>query len=362
MAQELVIGPAAHTACDVLAVATAAYALATGVHAWAGLRTRLADRWSAVAATCALAALAWGIHSWGPQQMPAPLSPALAAVMAAVAVAVPLFTALGLQGALDRWGRRMPRWLRWRMPDMGHEDRRKGPHLLMGLFVLWFAILGHVAVAALWALGPGTAPPGEGWGNVGALAGGPWLAAGQVSAAWVALLLVFVLLPVELLRLRFPGHSYPFKRIIETRLRERERGLFGAHLYISIGVALAALYLGRDPGLWNVTVPAAMAMVAVTVFADTASALVGIRWGRTRWFHNPGKSYVGTLGGTAVAFACCVPLVGWAPASLAAVLFVAIDAVAPRPFPVSDNLLNPAALAALFWALRADIAPIFPLP
>ena len=362
VAQEVVVGPGAATACLILAGATATYAIAAGFHAYIGIRRRYVDRWSAVVATAALFALAYAILRWGPAQIPAPLSPALLAVLVAAAIAVPLFTAWGVQAQLDRWGERMPRWLRWRMPDMSHEDRRKGPHLLMGLFVLQFPILGHLILAAIAALGPASAPAGEGWGNILALSDGRWFAAGQAVAIWLLLLLVYVLTPVELLRLRFPAHGYPFKRIIEPRLRERERGLFGAHLDISIGVALAVLFLGRDPDLWPVTVPAAMAVVAVTVFADAASALFGIRWGRRRWFHNPGKSYVGTLGGAVVALACCIPLVGVLPGILAALLFVAIDAVAPRPLPVSDNLLNPLGLAILFWALRDWLQPAFALP
>lgn len=361
---QVVVGPVAVAACAILALGTLAYAVATAVHAWAGMRRRYPDRWSAALAAVALAALAGAIWAWGPQQLLAPLAPALAAVMVACAVAAPAFTAYGLQDKLDRIGQRMPTWLRWRLPDMSHEDRRKGPHLLMGLFVLDLAFVGHYLILAVATLGPSASAPqdSETWGNLHALASGPYLAAGQVTAVWFALVLVYVLLPVELLRLRFPSHAYPFKRIIEPRLRERERGLFGAHLYISVGVALALLALGRDPEAWDITVPAAIAMVSVTVFADAASALVGIRWGRTRWFHNAGKSYIGTFGGAVVALAFCLVLVGPVAALLAAILFVAVDAVAPRPIPISDNLLNPLGLAALFAAIHGHIRPIIPLP
>lgn len=359
---ELAIGSASILSCALLAAATGAYALASTAHTMVAFRKGYPDRWSAATSTVALASLAWALWSWGPTQIPAPLAPALLGVLVAGAILAPAFMVWGLQRNLDGLQARVPTWMRLRLPILGAEDRRKVPHLLMGLNLLVFLFLGHFMLLALSWFGPSDPSPGEGWGNVARLAEGSWLAAGQVMGAWFLLFLLYVLLPVELLRLRFPARDYPFRRIIESRLREREQGLFGAHLYIAVGAGLAIVLLGRDPWLWPVTVPAAMAVLAVTVFADAASALVGIRWGRRRWFHNPGKTYVGTAGGALVALVLAIPLVGPLAGVLAAVLFVTIDALAPKPIPISDNLLNPILLAALFWVLRNQLSPMLVFP
>src|ERR1041385_258931 len=101
---------------------------------------------------------------------------------------------------------------------------------------------------------------------------GRWLVAGQVVGLLCCLGLVFCVLPTELLRLRYPELSYPFKSVITSRLRRREKGLFGAHYYIAASVALVALWLTRDPAAWDTGVFAVCAAIAVSVFADIASA------------------------------------------------------------------------------------------
>jgi dolichol kinase len=342
---DTVADPSSAAASWILAGGTLLYAVAVGRHAVRGLRERLPDRWSAVGATVALGALGAGLGIWGPAQLPAPLAPSLVALLAVTFVGVPLYTRLGIQERLEAAAARR----RWRLPDLEHEPRRKTPHLLMGLHLAVFAFLGHEVA---WLLA-GWVQSGEAGANLAALRDGPWLRAGQAFSLWFLLLQVYTILPMELQRLRDPLSPYPFRRTTESRLRERERGLFGAHLHISIGVALAVLLLGPE------LAPAAMAVIAVTVFGDAASALVGIRWGRTKWWHNPGKSHAGTLGGAAVSLVLAWPFVGPLGAVLAALLFTVIDLAAPRPLPVSDNLLNPLALALLFLATAPLLAPSF---
>ena len=99
---------------------------------------------------------------------------------------------------------------------------------------------------------------------------------------------------------------------------------------------------------------------AVTVFADAASALVGIRWGRRKWFHHEGKTYLGTVGGAVVAVAVALPFVGPAMAVVSGAVFALLDAAAPRPIPVSDNLLNPVGLAIAYTVGWSLIQPMFP--
>ena len=106
--------------------------------------------------------------------------------------------------------------------------------------------------------------------------------------------------------------------------------------------------------------PAILAMLAVTVLADAASALIGIRFGWRRWAHNAGKTYVGSAAGTAVAFIAALPFVGAPLAALSAAVFLIVDVAAPVPIPVSDNILNPLALAGLYVAAAGLAEPLFP--
>jgi dolichol kinase len=106
---------------------------------------------------------------------------------------------------------------------------------------------------------------------------------------------------------------------------------------------------------------AAAALVSVFTtasMADSASALVGMRWGTRKWFHNPGKSYAGTIAGTVVAGAAALVLVGPLGALLCMGVFLATDVAAPIPVPVTDNLLNPVILAAAYWVWAPQ--PVLP--
>ena len=120
------------------------------------------------------------------------------------------------------------------------------------------------------------------------------------------------------------------------------------------------MWLAKDPAQWDATIPAAAAMLVVTVFADAASALVGIRWGERKLPHNRRKSYMGALGGTAVAFGATLPLLGLEGAVVSAAVFLAIDLIAPVPIFVSDNLLYPVTLAVVYLAIVDHIHPWIP--
>jgi dolichol kinase len=247
---------------------------------------------------------------------------------------------------------------------MDPEQRRKTPHLLMGLFLPLYLAVGSLMLKGLWELSrKGPVLDREAFANLYAAthtADGPWLVAGQTVGLFGLLLLLYCILPTELLRLRYPELSYPFKAIITSRLRKREKGLFGAHYYLAATTPLAALWLTRDPAHWDVTIYAVLAIISVSVFADAASALVGIRFGKRKWFHNPGKSYLGSAGGTVVAFALVLPLVGLPMAVVTAAVFLIVDILAPVPFPVSDNILNPLVLGAVYVAMQGHLDPLLP--
>jgi dolichol kinase len=343
------VGPWSHAACWALACALLGYAVAMGFHAGRGFRRRLPDRWSCLGTTLALAVLAGLVAARGPALVPAPFSIALVAVMAGAVLYTFVFTLLRLQRVVDLLRERLP------VPELVLDDeaRRKVPHLLMGLFLALYAFAGHFfLVAAAGVRLPDAA-------NVDLARDAGWLAGGHVVGVLLLLAILLILLPVELVRLRFPDADYPWKRIIVTRLRRHEAELAGAHIHMSAG--LAVVFVGLTGwGAWEQTVMAALGVLSVTVFADAASALVGKRWGRRKWFHNPGKSYLGSLGGTAVALLVAWPFVGLPMALLFALAFLVVDAAAPMPVPVSDNLLNPASLGLLALAFPGLVEPALP--
>lgn len=335
--------PDAELAASVAVAAILAHALLLAPFAARGFRRGLADRWSTLVCVVALAALAGVVWAWGPVAMPLPYLGAVAAAAVVAPITTVAFTVGGGQRLLDR----LPAWLH-PPHEAGQEERRKLPHLAMGLSLAGYLGLGHGVAVLLRDLHP----------ELAAAAALPWAHAGQqVVVAWL-LVLVLVLAPVEIVRLWRPDLPYPWKRIIESRMRPREHGLVMAHMHMAVGAALAVLWLGHDPARWNPLVQAAMATLAVSVFADTASALVGTRWGRTKWPHSPGKSVAGTAAGLVVAFLVALPFAGPFLAVAAALLFVAIDLAAPAWVPVSDNLLNPIGLAALFWLAQGWMAPL----
>ena len=384
---EFFVGPVSRASAAVLAGGTFGYAVLTGWYAVRAFQARLEDRWSAAMCTLVMLALAWLLFEDGAHLVPAPFSVGLVAIYG-VSIAITLTYTLGrykerIQRFTDKFGKRLnallldvlpeerqAEWMRLRTAFAPTpEERRKGPHLAVGVFLLIYGALGFLILRGVWDFAYGGVPTGdpslagEGIQNLYAAthaADGTWLVPGHIFGLFCFLGLLYLLVPTELLRLRYPELSYPFKTIILSRLRRRERGLFGAHYYIAATLPLAAIWLTREPEHWDVTVPAVLSVIAVSVFADSASALVGIRWGRAKWFHNPNKSYLGSVGGTLVAFAVALPLVGLPVAAVTAVVFLLVDIWAPVPFSVSDNILNPVALALCYGVLQDELAPWVP--
>jgi dolichol kinase len=381
---DFLVGPVSHGAAAALAGMSMAYAVLTGLYAVRGLRAQLDDRWSAVVATAVMSLLALTLWTDGDRLLPAPFSVVVLVVAIAGVVLTLTYTLGRYEERIERFkaqfGERMTKllddfvgeerqkeWLRMRAQwAPTAEERRKAPHLLMGVFLLFYAGLGFLILRGVWDLLYGADEAilqiggGEGIHNLYLVSHGSWLAAGHMFALTCLLGLLYLLIPTELLRLKFPELGYPFKSLIVTRLRNRERGLFGAHYYIAAAAPLAVLWVTADPAQWDATIPAAAAILVVTIFADAASALVGIRWGRKKFWHTPKKSYMGAMGGTVVAFVATLPLLGWQGALLSAAVFLAIDLVAPVPIFVSDNLLNPISLAVVYLAFVDHIHPWIP--
>ncbi len=357
-----VVAGASHAAAALIAGGLAAYGLAGFGVAWKGFRDRLVDRWSTLACSVALLACGWAMLQWGAEMVPAPFGTLAVVALALGLVCAVLFVALRMQEGLDLVRAYAERMWKVPTPDLPHEERRKLPHLAMGIFALILLGLGHATLVLVTAPAPpGAVSPGEGWGNVVAARDASWHDGGIAVALTMLLSLVLVLAPVELLRLAFPQVAYPWKRIIEPLLRPREAGLLGGHLHMAVGVTLAALILARNPQ-WADLAAALLAVILVAVFADAASAIIGIRFGRKKWPHNSNKSYAGTIGGTAAALLLAVPVVGFPLGFATAAWFLIVDVGAPVPVPISDNLLNPIGLAVMYAAVPAWVAPLIRLP
>lgn len=327
-----------------------------------GFRARLEDRWSAVAASFCMLGLV-GVFAWnGLTVFPNPFGPFLAAIGLVALVNAYTFTLGRYKEKIGRFteqfGARMEPLLLELVPEerlaafrrMAHfetdpEARRKTPHLLMGLFLAFYLFLGYFLLKGLAEILPSSTATG----NIQAVVADGVLPAGHVFSMVMLLGLLLILAPMEMARLRFPELSYPFKSVILSSLRKKEAGSFGAHYYITIALSLAALTLTMEPTQWRTRVPLVLAMIAVTVFADAASALVGKRWGKRKWFHNVDKSYLGSIAGFLVAVGVALPFVSFPVALACGAMFVFIDFIGPVPLAVSDNILNPLGLGLLLY-------------
>lgn len=363
-------------AAKVLAVGTGIYAVMTAWYAERGLENRLEDRWSAASATLVMALLTILLWYEGAWLLPAPFSLWVIGVYI-FSILFTLTYTLGkyrdrIAAFKGKFGKRMEEVLQDSLPSERYEawqnlreraqltpeERRKFPHLLMGLFMIFYVALGAWVLRGMDALI--YSGNSENAHNLGLVTDAGWLVGGHMFALTLLMGLLFVLLPMELLRLSFPELGYPFKSIVESRLRPKEEGLFGAHYYVTATLPLAIMWLARDSSNWDVTIYAVLAILGVTIFADAASALFGVKWGKTKWFHHPNKTYVGSAGGTVVAILVAYPFVGLEMALVTGAVFLFIDIIAPIPIPVSDNILNPIALMITYAVLESRLAPVLP--
>lgn len=371
-------GPVSLGAARVLALGVAAYTVATASHTRRAYQKRLEDRGSSLLATFVMAGLAWLLWNEGASILPAPYS-LVVLVLSMVGVVITLGYTLSdaekrleewrehMRIALDEWADKLlppekkEQWLEARVAELSEEERRKTPHLLMGLFIAGYLVLGGVILRGALRLvrDPQDLPPEILW-NLRVPLDAGLLAAGHIVSLTLLLGLLFLLLPVEMVRLRFPQLGYPFKGTITSLMRERERGLFGAHYYIAATLPLSVMLLARDPAQWNTSLYAVVAVLVVSIFGDSASAIFGRRFGRRKWPHNTNKSFVGTFAGTLVSVAFALPFVGVTAALVCGLVFMLVDVLAPVPFSASDNILNPLALAAALLSIREHLDPMLP--
>jgi dolichol kinase len=144
-----------------------------------------------------------------------------------------------------------------------------------------------------------------------------------------------VALAVELARWRSPAFARRFQGAVGSMLREREaRRLTGATT-LAIGYTVAATAFPGWPAITGI-------LLAGT--ADPAAALVGRRFGRTRW--RGGKSLEGSLAFLVVAFLVLVAVPGIGAAAAAVIALLVTAAEAPT-LAIDDNLYLPALAAAV---------------
>lgn len=160
-----------------------------------------------------------------------------------------------------------------------------------------------------------------------------------ISATQLAILLAVAAggaLILDFVRLRSARINHLFFRMLRPFASPRE----------ALGVASSTWYL-IGASLTFLCFPDMVAIAAIMVLslADPTASYLGRRWGR--------RSFgTGTIEGTAaflvVAAAILVPLAGWVPGLVTAVLVSIIERI---PWPLDDNLTVPLATGALLWSL-----------
>ncbi len=148
-------------------------------------------------------------------------------------------------------------------------------------------------------------------------------------------------LALDLARLTLPPLRRHFERALGPMLRGAERWRLSGATMLAIGFTAAVVLFPRTP---------AVAGLLYAGCGDAAGALVGRALGRHRYPW--GKSLEGSLAVLAVTFALAWLVPGLAPlAALGVAVGVSLLEAAPLPF--DDNLILPAAGAALTFFVAA---------
>ncbi len=148
-------------------------------------------------------------------------------------------------------------------------------------------------------------------------------------------------LAFDLARLTFPGLRRHFERALGPMLRGAERGRISGATTLAIGFMVAVVLFPRLP---------AVAGLLYAGCGDAAGALVGRAFGRHRYPW--GRSLEGSLAVLVVTFLIAWLLPALAPAAALGVA-LALTLLEAAPLPFDDNLLLPAAGAALTFFVAA---------
>ncbi len=148
---------------------------------------------------------------------------------------------------------------------------------------------------------------------------------------------------LDWLRLRSPRVNRLFFRLLKRLASPREAEGIASSTWFLIGISLTLLLF-----------PQAVAVGAILVLslADPAASYLGRRWGRTPF----GSGTVeGSLTFLCVSAFLLVPLAGWIPGGVTALLVTGIERV---PWPLDDNLTIPLATGVLLWSLLPVGTPL----
>ncbi|MBI4361585.1 MAG: DUF92 domain-containing protein [Euryarchaeota archaeon] len=155
----------------------------------------------------------------------------------------------------------------------------------------------------------------------------------SINAYLVALVLgAFLLAMAEYVRKsgdRSPVAEFA-RRVLTPAFRDGEFEGYMASFFFITGALVVTLLL---------PFPVALGSVAVLTFADPSASLVGRRWGRHPWHHNPQKTLEGSAAFLAVA-TVALTLAGFPPA-VAAIVSLGVALFESLPLRIGDNLLIP---------------------
>jgi len=163
---------------------------------------------------------------------------------------------------------------------------------------------------------------------------------------------LILLLPVtgaavgaDVLRAYSASFSQHIRRVFGPLMRAKELPPVGSRVVINgatsvlVAASLLALFIPLEIGA---------PILAMTMIADAAAALIGRAFGRHRW---PGRPHTveGSLAfvvsGSAVVFALGMPWIGGAAAVVSAAV------VEAAPLPLNDNIAVPLTAALVAWGI-----------
>ena len=168
------IGPVSQAAARVVALAVGTYAILTARHTWTAYQKQLPDRGSALMASWVMVGLTILLWTQGERLLPAPFSLVVLASFA-IGIAITLGYTLGnmarkleawkedIRQVLEEWAEKaLPEsqreaWMQSRFEQLNPEQKRKTPHLMMGLFVLSYIGLGYGILLGIDAMTPTSA-------------------------------------------------------------------------------------------------------------------------------------------------------------------------------------------------------------
>jgi len=155
----------------------------------------------------------------------------------------------------------------------------------------------------------------------------PW-PRGRAEWRWFLIVLTLAAIAIDLIRIHDRRVRRFFREFFGGMIREHERFNLLGSTYLLIAALLAVEIFPR---------PVAAAALGFTILGDGTAALVGKRWGRTRFFN---KTLEGALGGllTCLAWATFLAATGQLAWPVAIVGALVASLVELLPIPLDDNL------------------------